>query len=149
MNAANLGISDIRKIRYDYTVWFGNTVGIDINNWKKNPYTFLKSRFYIEMSSILVYLFLKTRVHPNSITLLYAACGILTGVLLAIPNTITISIALFICFTKGILDWTDGQLARITKRTSISGGVLDPWGALLNSIGFQAGVGLYVTVSQK
>ena len=30
---------------------------IDPNDWKRNPYTFLKSRFYIEASNVIIYLF--------------------------------------------------------------------------------------------
>lgn len=140
-------LSEIRKIRYDYTVDYDNSLGIDINDWKKNPYTWFKSRFYIEFSSMLVFLLLKTRIHPNTITLIYALCGFVGGVLLAIPNNITIFLGIFIFFSKGILDWSDGLLARITNRTSAKGAVLDPWGALINSIGFQVGLGIYVALN--
>ena len=138
-------LSEIRKHIYQYSFDVADSVyNIDLKNWKKNPYTLLKSIFYIETSSILVYFLLKTKVHPNTITLLYALCGVVGGVLLSVPNRITILLALFIFFTKGILDWSDGSLARITKRTSVKGGVLDPWGALINSLGFYLGLGFYV-----
>ena len=139
-------LSEIRKMRYDYTVDYCNFIGIDVNDWKKNPYTWFKSRFYIEFSAILVFLLLRTRIHPNTITLIYALCGLVGGVLLAIPNNITIFLGIFIFFSKGILDWSDGLLARITNRTSVRGAVLDPWGALTNSIGFQVGLGIYVAL---
>ena len=143
MRSEDLSVGAIRKIRFDYTVGFAGSLGIDINDWKKNPYTYFKSRFYIEMSSLLVSVLIKTKIHPNTITLMYGACGILGAILVAIPRTETILAALVIFFSKGILDWSDGLLARLTGRTSIRGGVLDPWGALLNSLGFIVGVGLY------
>src|SRR4030065_481052 len=115
----NITLSEIRKIRYDYTVDYDNFLGIDVNDWKKNPYTWFKSRFYIAFSAILVFLLLRTRIHPNTITLIYALCGLVGGVLLAIPNNITIFLGIFIFFSKGILDWSDGLLARITNRTSV------------------------------
>jgi hypothetical protein len=68
----------------------------------------------------------------------------LGGILLSIPTHITILIAVFIFFTKGILDWSDGFLAKLTKQTSLKGAVLDPYGALINSLGFQIGLGFYV-----
>lgn len=115
-----------------------------INDWKKNPYTFLKARFYMEVSAILVYLLLKTKIKPNTVTIIYGLAGILGGILLSIPLKVTIMLALFIFFTKGILDWSDGHLARVTGQTSITGHVLDSYGALLNDLGFQIGLGFYV-----
>jgi len=47
-------------------------------------------------------------------------------------------------FSKGILDLSDGHLARITNQTSITGHVLDVYGAVLNDLGFQMGLGFYV-----
>jgi len=114
-----------------------------LDDWKKNPYTFLKARFYMETAALLVFLLSRTKIKPNTVTLVYALCGILGGVLLAIPSTLTITAAVVIFFSKGTLDWADGSLARTTGRTSVTGAVLDPWGALMNSLAFQAGLGLY------
>ncbi len=66
------------------------------------------------------------------------------GFLLAVPNNFTVSIAVAIFFSKGILDWSDGLLARIRNQTSITGGILDPYGALLGALGLQMGLGFYV-----
>lgn len=138
---------DIRKENYQ-TKRANNLAeaGVDIMDWKKNPYTFLKSVFYIEISSLLVFVLVRTRIRPNSVTLAYAFCGIIGAVLLAIPNNITIILGLVIFFSKGILDWSDGILAKITNRSTIEGIVLDTWGAIINSLGFQVGLGLYVAM---
>lgn len=133
---------DTRKYIYHYH----NTYYSYINNFKKNPYTWLKSRFYMETSAILVFLLLKTNIKPNTVTLIYAFCGIVGGILLAIPTKATILMALFIFFTKSILDWSDGSLARITHQTSLVGNVLDNYGALLNDLGLQIGLGFYVAL---
>ena len=87
-------------------------------NFKSNPYSFVKARFYMEASALLVFFLHKTNIKPNSITVIYCLAGILTGILLSIPKSSCILIALFICFTKGILDWSDGHLARVTGQTS-------------------------------
>ncbi|MDD5689123.1 MAG: CDP-alcohol phosphatidyltransferase family protein [Caldisericia bacterium] len=140
-------LSEIRKEIYQYNFKTAVSVyNVDLKNWRRNPYTFLKSIFYIEMSAILVFVLLKTRIHPNTVTLIYALCGILGGILLSIPNNLTIFLAIFIFFSKGILDWSDGPLARMTNRTSVKGEVLDSWGALIGSLGFQLGLGFYVAI---
>ena len=110
----------------------------------KNPYTFIKARFYIETSSVLVWFLLKTNIKPNTVTIIYGLAGIATGVLLAINNSYTICIGILIAFTKGTLDWSDGFLARTTGQTSLTGHFLDIYGAFLNSVGFQIGLGLFV-----
>lgn len=140
-------LSEIRKEIYQYNFNVASSVyGVDLKNWRKNPYTFLKSVFYIETSAVLVFFLVKTRIHPNTVTLIYALLGVIGGILLSIPNNLAIFLAIFIFFSKGILDWSDGPLARMTKRTSLNGEVLDPWGALIGSLGFQVGLGFYVAL---
>jgi len=110
----------------------------------RNPYSFLKARFYIETSTVLVWLLLKTNIKPNTVTIFYCLAGIVTGILLSLPYDYTILIAVGIAFTKGILDWSDGHLARVKGETSLTGKILDGYGAILNSLGLQIGLGLYV-----
>lgn len=142
MNRTQKKIKEIRAEQYSYI----SELYPYINDWKKNPYTFLKARFYMESSAVLVYFLLKTKIKPNTVTIFYGCAGIVTGILLAIPNNYTIFNALLIAFTKGILDWSDGHLARVTGRTSLTGHILDGYGAVLNSLGLQIGLGLYVAV---
>jgi phosphatidylglycerophosphate synthase len=133
-------IRDLRKYQYDY-----HKENFPFAfNFIKNPYSFLKARFYMESSAVFVWFLLKTNIKPNTVTIIYGIAGIITGILLSIPNYYTVIIALFIAFTKGILDWSDGHLARITGQTSLTGYILDGYGAILNSYGFQIGLGLYV-----
>lgn len=133
-------ISELRKYQYDYH----NKYYPYFNDWRKNPYTFLKARFYMESSAIFVYFLVKTKIKPNTVTIIYGLAGVIGCILLAIPLDLTHIIAIFIFFTKGILDWSDGHLARITNQTSITGHVLDVYGAVLNDLGFQMGLGFYV-----
>jgi phosphatidylglycerophosphate synthase len=98
----------------------------------------------METSAILVYLLSKTRIKPTSITVVYGLAGLAGGVLLAIPSKVTILIAVTIFFTKSILDWADGHLARITGQTSVTGAIIDPYGAFLGALGLQMGLGFYV-----
>jgi hypothetical protein len=140
MNETRKTIRKLRNEQYSYNI----NLYPYINNWKKNPYTFLKSIFYMESSAVFVWLLLKTKIKPNTVTIVYGIAGIVTGILLSIPNNYTIFIALIIAFTKGILDWSDGHFARITGQTSLTGHILDSYGAHLNSLGLQSGLGMYV-----
>jgi hypothetical protein len=136
----NITIKQIRQTQYDYH----NKLFPYINDWKKNPYTWLKARFYMEASSLLVYFLLKTKIKPNTVTIIYALLGLFGGVLLAIAKNETVLAAIFIFFCKGILDWSDGLFARTTGQTSITGHILDTYGATLGSLGLQIGLGFYV-----
>ncbi len=138
-------IREIRKGLYSNAKEVSiNEYGVDLDNWRAEPYTSLKARFYMEASSVLVWLLLKTKIKPNTVTIFYGLAGIIGCVLLSIPYKWTIIVALFIFFTKGILDWTDGQLARETKQTSLAGHMLDAYGAQLGALGLQIGLGFYV-----
>ena len=106
-----------------------------LNKFKENPYTYLKARYYMYCSVFLVYLLLRSRITPNMVTISYCLCGVIGGILLSIPNFHLNIIGVFIFFSKGILDWTDGQLARIKYKPTLTGHILDVYGATLNSIG--------------
>lgn len=138
-------LKELREEQYAYNIKVSQKdFGIDLNNWKKNPYTYLKARFYMEASALLVYLLLKTDIKPNTVTMVYGLAGIAGGILLAIPIKFTIVAAVAIFFLKGILDWSDGHLARITDQTSTTGHILDIYGAYLSFLGLQIGLGFYV-----
>lgn len=119
--------------------------GIDLSDWRKHPYSKLKSYFYLEVGAILTFFLLKTRVTPNAITLVYAFLGVLGAVLLATGYVPAIVAGIFVFFSKAIPDWIDGHIARIKGMTSDIGALLDSWGAHVNIISFQIGICLYVT----
>ena len=104
---------------------------VDLDDFKSNPYTFLKWRFYLETSSLLLYLLVRTNIKPNHITLFYAFLGILTLLLLGLPteNKIFLYTGLLIAFSKTIIDACDGYIASLKNQKSTSGFVLDPYGA--------------------
>ena len=114
-----------------------------IGNFKGNPYSYLKARYYMFFSTIIVYFLQNTSVHPNTITKLYIICGFLAATLLAIPVKEAHIFAIFLIFSKGILDWADGFLARIKEKTSLTGHVLDVYGATIHSLTFVVSLGIY------
>jgi hypothetical protein len=114
-----------------------------LNNFSENPYTYIKARYYMYCSVLLVYILLRTRIKPNVVTIAYILSGVLGGVLLAVPNLSCNIAGVFVFFNKGILDWSDGHLARIKYQPSLTGHILDVYGAVINSIGFSIGLGFF------
>lgn len=83
-----------------------------VNSWLFRPLSFV----------LFVYPLRKTRVTPNMLTLLSLLFGLASGITLWIeaylPAFVFILIMIF-------LDCSDGQLARLTKKTSVLGKTLD------------------------
>jgi hypothetical protein len=119
---------------------------IDLSSWKKHPYSKLKSYYYIEVGAVLTYLLIRTKVTPNSITMVYAFLGILGACLFAVGNTPALLAGIFVFFSKSIPDWIDGHIARMKGQTSQLGRMLDEWGAQVNTICFQLAICFYVAV---
>ena len=116
----------------------------DMNNWLKSPYTCLKVRFYIEVSSILVYFLQFTKVKPNQITYLYALSGFLGGIFLASNENEIILLGLAIIFSKVAIDGTDGLLARVKYKPTKFGSIIDRWAGLVGEYSFIFGFGFYL-----
>lgn len=140
MNYKNLNINDIKKFifkhdlkRFPYLKEFG-----------KNPYTYVKARYYMYCSALLIYFLIKSRITPNMVTIAYGLCGVVGGALLAVPNLYCNITGMVIFFNKGTLDWSDGHLARIKFKTTLKWHILDVYGAHLNSVGFNIGFGFFV-----
>ena len=135
----------IRKYIYNYQSKFNLKVGIDINKFKSTPYTYLKTRFNIEMASLLTYVSLKMLIKPNSLTTVYAGLAAMGGILLAIPGNESFNlIAIIIFFLKSVLDMSDGPLARISNQTSNFGSFLDAWAGKFGHTCFIVGLGLHL-----
>ena len=69
--------------------------GFDIDDWYKLPYSYIKGKYYIETSSLIVFIAQFTNVSPNFLTLIYASLGALGGLFLASNNETLIYISLF------------------------------------------------------
>ena len=119
-------------------------VGFDIDNWCKLPYTYIKSKYYIETSSLIVFISQFTKITPNFLTLVCATLSVLGGLFLASNNDTLIYISLFILFSNQSFDWADGLLAVIKKKTSKLGDLLDHWGGLVGAYSYLCGFGIYL-----
>jgi phosphatidylglycerophosphate synthase len=118
----------------------------DLYEFKVHPYTSIKTRFFTFMGGLLVYFLLNTKVKPNTISVIYCVLGFMGGLLLAIPYNYCIFLGLIIIYFKGILDWTDGLLARNRGETSMSGFFLDAYGGKVGGLSFFVGLGFYVAL---
>ncbi|WP_169950543.1 CDP-alcohol phosphatidyltransferase family protein [Microbispora sp. H11081] len=86
----------------------------------------------------------KTPISPNQVTGLMIVCGVAAGAVLALPGLWAALGAALLIQVYLLLDCSDGELARWTGRTSITGVYLDRVGhyfaeaALLIGLGFRA-----------
>ena len=127
--------------RKDVLIEEGNT---DLDNWLAQPYSSLKAIFYLEGGALLAHLFQYTNINPNFLTLIYIILGFVAGIFLSLDNETFILAGTIIFFSKGIIDFGDGLLARIKNKTSELGHVLDCWGALVGNYSFIVGLGMYL-----
>lgn len=100
---------------------------------------------YMRRLSIYVtYALARTPISPNQVTGLMIVFGVLAGVVLALPGLWAALGAAVLIQIYLLLDCSDGELARYTGRTSITGVYLDRVGhyfaeaALLIGLGFRA-----------
>ena len=93
-----------------------------------------------ELSLLLTWLLLKTRITPNTITVMAIFSGVLCGIFYAIGNFWAGS---FFMFFGHILDCTDGNLARAKNQFSPIGKWLDMIGDRLSHSFVLAGVSIY------
>ena len=138
-----LKLSEIRNKHYGHQRGKLINMDADIDDWKYSPYNCLKARVYIELSSLLVFVFQFTRISPNQITLMCAISGVLGGVFLTLNNNTLILIACLIFYFKGALDWSDGLLARIRNETSSFGHILNAWRSHVGYILFISGLSIH------
>ncbi len=134
----------IRKLREEQYAHHNKIDFPEVHQFYKSPYSWLKARFYMELSSIFVHFLLKTNIHPNTITIVYGLSAILGGIFIASGNSMLVITGVVIFFMRGILDWSDGHYARKIGKTSKTGHVLDVYGAILGSVCLGTGLGLFV-----
>lgn len=122
------------------------SMGIDANKTFTAPYSILKAKLYSLSAAILVkYVQNKKSITPNLVTLIYALSSFIS-ILLFLQDHLALKIvALFNFFLiKGMLDWSDGALARLRGTPSELGRILDIWGAHVNNISFYIIIFLHV-----
>ena len=113
-----------------------------IDDWFTSPYSCLKSRYYIEVGSIIVYFLQFTKITPTQVSIFYTFLGIISGVFLSLNNEYLIYSGLVIFIMKGVIDWSDGLLARVTNRVGNLGHIVDVWGTHVSTYSLIFGIGI-------
>lgn len=134
-------VAEFRKDIYDYHRKYYSYI---FTEWKWYSYRKFKATLYMNVSPWLAYLFMKAGIRPNTVTVVYALMGILGAIFLAIPIKWFILAGVILFYFRPFLDWADGPLARATGQTSITGDVLDQYGALTGWVALWTGMGLYL-----
>jgi len=116
----------------------------ELGNFGRNPYSSLKTKLYIEGSTLLILICIKLGIKPNSVTAVYALLGLLGALMLSIPSDTYNIIGVIIFFFKGIIDWTDGGVARLTNQTSKFGNLFDAWAGRFGHVNFIIGLSCYL-----
>tara|TARA_Y100000590_G_scaffold402422_1_gene488171 strand:- start:1609 stop:2409 length:801 start_codon:yes stop_codon:yes gene_type:complete len=135
----------VRRDLYEEAYKTELELGINLSSFIYAPYTKLKFHYSMELASFFIFLLLKTNIRPNTLSLFYSFLGLMGVILFYIDSTVATLIALFIFFSKVIVDWMDGHIARLTNQTSKLGAYLDDWGALVTNTCFQIGISIYLT----
>jgi len=83
---------------------------------------------------------MRTPVSPNAVTLIGLACGVAGGLALALPWPLGAFVAVGLLVVSGVLDCSDGELARRRHAESRSGHLLDVVADTLVHLSVFAGV---------
>ena len=119
------------------------------NNRLGKNYSKFKVYICLEIGILLTYLFLKLRIKPNTVTIVFVLILFLATVLIATGNKELTLLGMIIYFFKNSLDLSDGFIARLTKQTSSLGSILDIWAGSVSITFFQISVGFYVFVKSN
>jgi phosphatidylglycerophosphate synthase len=88
------------------------------------------------------WLFARLRWSPNAVTLGFIVCGVAAGVVVSFGGLATAFIAAVLVQLALLCDCSDGELARLTRRTSVGGVYLDRIGHYLCEAAMLVGLGL-------
>jgi phosphatidylglycerophosphate synthase len=100
-------------------------------------------RLYMrEVSLRCTRLLVDTRLSPNQFTGLMIVAGVAAGAVLLVPGPAGAILAAVLIQLYLLLDCVDGELARWTKKTSVTGVYLDRVGHYLSEAALLAGFGL-------
>ncbi len=114
----------------------------------------LFGRLYMrKLSPRATWVFARLGWSPNAVTTAFIVCGVAAGVVLAFGGLATAIIAALLVQAGLLFDCADGELARLTKRTSVGGVYLDRIGHYLCDAALIVGLGVraqgHLTISGK
>jgi phosphatidylglycerophosphate synthase len=99
------------------------------------------------LSPVVTRLLLPTPITPNAVTVFGTVVGVAGGLLIGSAGTAGIVAGVLCLLASGVLDCSDGELARLRGESSRLGHVLDIAGDTVVSIALLAGIVLRLTAS--
>ncbi len=103
----------------------------------------LFGRLYMrKVSPRVTWLLAGTGWSPNAVTLCFIGCGVAAGVVIAFGGLATAIVAVVLTQLALLFDCSDGELARLTGRTSATGVYLDRVGHYLCDSAMLVGLGI-------
>lgn len=96
------------------------------------------------LANLLVKPVSRTKVHPNAVTLVSLALGVSSACIFAFADLALQSLAAFVFMLAVFVDHMDGELARISGKTSVFGHYLDYLVEAANYTFLFCGLGLAV-----
>ena len=115
-----------------------------IYDWSKNPYIKLKYIYIAEIAALVSFICFKIKIKVNTLTLFGAFLALIGLVLLSLNLKTLNYLGLFIFFSKNVIDYADGFLARNFNMFSQEGKIYDQWSGSFYHICFFLAVPLYV-----
>ena len=92
------------------------------------------------LSPVVTRLLFPTSVTPNAVTVLGTAVGVAGGLLIGSPGTAGIVAGVLCLLASGVLDCSDGELARLRGESSRLGHALDVAGDTLVAVALLVGI---------
>jgi phosphatidylglycerophosphate synthase len=109
----------------------------------ENPHDgYLDRLIHRRLSRAVTPFLLRTRLTPNHVTVIGVLVGIVGGVLLGAPSTMGVAAGVMALVLSGVLDCSDGEIARITFAESRLGHLLDITGDTLVHAALLAGIAM-------
>jgi len=106
----------------------------------ENPRDGYLDRLLRRLSRPLTRLLIQTPVTPNAVTVIGIAIGVAGGLLLGVPGVAAVVAAIVLLEVSGVLDCSDGELARLRFAESRLGHWLDVTGDTVVHIAVLAGI---------
>ncbi len=103
---------------------------------------YLDRLLYRHLSRPATRLLLRTRLSPNAVTVIGVALGVAGGLLLGAPGTLAAVVGILGLIASGVLDCSDGELARLRFSESRLGHWLDVGGDTLVHLALFGGIAL-------
>jgi len=110
-------IYELRAICQKPKIAMREKVGVTYNDFM--------SRFYLKISIYFTWLCLRLGMSANGVTLLSGAFAVIGGFFLALKSVWMVLLGAVFLFLYYVLDFSDGEVARYNKESSITGSFLD------------------------